>query len=83
MVRFERPVDGAVVGVIQQGVIWKDKKKVDQEWVLISDGQVLTFIVDGIQILKVRYMPLEYTGFGYYTFGKQELAVDDVEFIQL
>ena len=41
------------------------------------------FIVDGIQILKVRYMPLEYTGFGYYTFGKQELAVDDVEFIHL
>ena len=62
MVRFERHVDGAVVGVIQQGVIWKDKKKVDQEWELISDGQVLTFIVDGIQILKVRYMPLEYTG---------------------
>ena len=31
MVRFERHVDGAVVGVIQQGVIWKDKKKVDQE----------------------------------------------------
>ena len=76
MVRFERRVDGIVVGAIQQGVTWKDKK-------LISDGQVLTFIVDGVQILKVRYMPLEYTGFGYYTFGKQELQVDDVEFIQL
>ena len=83
MVRFERRVDGIVVGAIQQGVTWKDKKKVDQEWELISDGQVLTFIVDGVQILKVRYMPLEYTGFGYYTFGKQELQVDDVEFIQL
>ena len=67
MVRFERRVDGIVVGAIQQGVTWKDKKKVDQEWELISDGQVLTFIVDGVQILKVRYMPLEYTGFGYYT----------------
>ena len=77
MVRFERRVDGIVVGAIQQGVKWKDKKKVDQEWELISDGQVLTFIVDGVQILKVRYMPLEYTGFGYYTFGKQE------QFIQL
>ena len=42
-----------------------------------------SYIVDGVQILKVRYMPLEYTGFGYYTFGKQELQVDDVEFIQL
>ena len=83
MVRFERRVDGIVVGAIQQGVKWKDKKKVDQEWELISDGQVLTFIVDGVQILKVRYMPLDYTGFGYYTFGKQELQVDDVEFIQL
>lgn len=83
MVRFERRVDGMVVGAIQQGVKWKDRKKVDQEWELISDGQVLTFIVDGVQILKVRYMPLDYTGFGYYTFGKQELQVDDVEFIQL
>ena len=83
MVRFERRVNGLVVGAIQQGVKWKDKKKVDQEWELMSDGNVLTFIVDGVQILKVRYMPLEYSGFGYYTFGKQELQVDDVEFIQL
>lgn len=83
MVRFERRVNGLVVGAIQQEVKWKDKKKVDQEWELISDGNVLTFIVDGVQILKVRYMPLEYSGFGYYTFGKQELQVDDVEFIQL
>lgn len=83
MVRFERRVNGLVVGAIQQGVKWKDKKKDDQEWELISDGNVLTFIVDGVQILKVRYMPLEYSGFGYYTFGKQELQVDDVEFIQL
>ena len=80
---FNNEMVRIVVGAIQQGVTWKDKKKVDQEWELISDGQVLTFIVDGVQILKVRYMPLEYTGFGYYTFGKQELQVDDVEFIQL
>ena len=65
MVRFERRVNGLVVGAIQQGVKWKDKKKVDQEWELISDGNVLTFIVDGVQILKVRYMPLEYSGFGF------------------
>lgn len=83
MVCFNRYVDNKVVGQIQQGVKWADKKKVDQEWELISDGQVLTFIVDGMQILKVRYMPLEYSGFGFYTFGKQELAIDDVEFIQL
>lgn len=83
MVRFTRYVDNVIVGSIQQGVIWKDKKKVDQEWELSSDGQMLSFIVDGMPILKVRYMPLEYSGFGYYTFGKQELIVDDVEFIQL
>ena len=83
MVCFNRYVDNVVVGQIQQGVKWADKKKVDQEWELISDGQVLTFIVDGMQILKVRYMPLEYSGFGFYTIGKQELAIDDVEFIQL
>lgn len=83
MVCFNRYVDNVVVGQIQQGVKWADKKKVDQEWELTSDGQVLTFIVDGMQILKVRYMPLEYSGFGFYTFGKQELAIDDVEFIQL
>lgn len=83
MVRFERHVDGLVVGAIQQGVKWQDKKKIDQEWELISDGNVLTFIVDGVQILKVQYMPLEYSGFGYYTFGKQELKVYNVEFIQL
>ena len=83
MVRFDRYVDGRIVGTISQGVIWQDKKKVDQEWELTSDGQTLTFIVDGMQIMQVRYMPLEYTGFGFYTFGKQELVVDDVEFVQL
>lgn len=49
---------------------------------LESDNSTLTFTVNGLQIMKVRYMPLEYTGFGYYTFGKQKLIVDDVEFIQ-
>lgn len=83
MVRFERHVDGLVVGAISQGVKWSDTKKVDQEWELTSDGQVLTFIVDGMSIMKVRYMPLDYAGFGFYTFGKQKLIVDDVEFIQL
>lgn len=82
MVRFERWEDNRIVGQITQGVIWKDKKKVDQEWELKSDGQTLSFLVDGMQIMQVRYMPLQYNGFGFYTFGKQELVVDDVEFIQ-
>ena len=83
MITFNRYVDNVVVGRIQQGVKWADKKKVDQEWELIYDGQVLTFIVDGMQIMKVRYMPLEYSGVGFYVSGKQKLVVDDVEFIQL
>lgn len=82
-INFTRYVDGRVVGGITQSVKWEDKKKLDQEWELISDGQTLSFLVDGLQMLKVKYMPIEYSGFGFYTFGKQELIVDEVEFIQM
>lgn len=81
-VNFLRYENNELVGGINQGVIWKDKKKVDQEWELESDGQQLIFKVDGLQILKVRYMPLSYAGVGFYTIGKQTLIVDDIEFIQ-
>ena len=57
------------------------QKKLDQEWKLVSDGDVLSF-VDGMMILKVKYMPLDYTGFGFYTFGKQTLIVEDMTFTQ-
>lgn len=80
---FRRYVDGKLVGSITQGVKWKDKTKINQSWELVSDGQNLKFSIDGMPILNIKYMPLEYSGFGYYTFGKQELVVDDVEFIQL
>ncbi len=83
MVRFCRYVDNAMVGGISQSVKWADKKKVDQEWILESDGDQLTFTVDGMPIMKVRYMPLSYSGMGFYTFGKQKLIVDDIEFVQL
>lgn len=83
MVQFIRYVNGVIVGSVSQGVKWADKKKVDQEWELTSENDVLTFIVDGVPILKVRYMPIEYSGMGYYTFGKQTLVVDDIEFTQL
>ena len=83
MVTFNRYVDNVIVGQITQGVKWTDKKKTDQEWVLTSDGGILTFTVDEMPILKVRYMPLEYSGIGFYTFGKQKLIVDDIEFTQL
>lgn len=82
LVRFMRYVDNKPVGSISQTIRWSKKKNAKQEWVLESDNSTLTFSVNGMEIMKTRYMPLEYSGFGYYTFGKQKLVVDDVEFIQ-
>ncbi len=70
-------------GGIHQGVKWGNTKKLNQQWKLVSDGDVLSFFVDDMEILKVKYMPLDYAGVGFYTFGKQKLVVDDIEFIQL
>ncbi len=81
-INFLRYENNIMVGGINQGVKWKDKKKVDQEWTLESEGDLLKFIIDGMEILKVRYMPLTYAGVGFYTIGKQTLKVDDIEFIQ-
>ena len=81
-INFLRYENNILVGGINQGIKWKDKKKVDQEWELESDGHILRFSVDGMEILNVRYMPLIYAGVGFYTFGKQTLVVDDIEFIQ-
>lgn len=67
-----------------QNVKWTKKRKVNQQWKLVYDAhsQIIEFFVDDMSIMKVRHMPLEYTGFGFYTFGKQELTIDDIEFIQ-
>ena len=83
MVNFLRFVDNKMVGIISQGVKWPKNKKINQEWKLVSDGSTLSFYVDGMEILKVKYMPLDYTGVGFYTFGKQTLIVDDITFTQL
>lgn len=82
MVNFTRYVDNCIVGNIVQGVQWPNKKKLNQEWKLVYDGDVLSFFVDGMEILKVRYMPLDYAGIGFYTFGKQTLIVEDMTFTQ-
>lgn len=82
MVNFTRYVDNRVVGNITQGVRWPSKKKLEQVWKLVSDGDVLSFYVDDMEILKVRYMPLEFSGIGFYTFGKQTLVVDEMTFTQ-
>lgn len=82
MVRFVRYVDNGIVGGLTQGVIWDKKKKTQQQWVLTKQGDELAFSVDGMEILRVRYMPLQYSGFGFYTFGKQKLIVEKVTFQQ-
>lgn len=83
MVNFTRYVDNRVVGNIVQGVKWENKKKLDQQWKLVSDGDVLSFYVDDMEILKVKYMPLDFSGIGFYTFGKQTLIVEDMTFTQI
>lgn len=81
-VQFIRYENGECVGTISQGIRWKKKLKTSQTWLLKSNGETLEFIVNDEPIMKVRYMPLEYTGFGYYTVGKCELVVDQVVFSQ-
>ncbi len=84
MVSFLRYENNVVVGSISQGVKWgKKTAKLNQQWRLVSDGDMLAFFVNDMEIFKVRYMPLQYSGVGFYTFGKQKLIVDDIEFVQM
>ena len=80
-VKFIRYVDGEAVGEISQAVKLLGRNTISK-WSIYSDGSTLTFKIDDILMLNVRYMPLQYSGFGYYTFGAQSLYVDWVEFIQ-
>lgn len=82
MVNFIRYVDNKMVGIISQGVKWPKNKKINQEWKLVSDGSTLLFYVDGLEIQKVKYMPLDFAGVGFYTFGKQTLIIEEVSFTQ-
>lgn len=83
-VSFLRFVDNRLVGSITQDIKWGDSKKGKQEqtWVLKSEGNELEFFVNDLEIMRVRYMPLDYTGVGFYTVGKQTLIVNDVTFTQ-
>ena len=83
-VTFLRFVDNRCVGSITQDIKWgkAEKGKQNQIWKLISDNDVLQFFINDMEILKVRYMPLDFTGIGFYTIGKQTLVVDDVTFSQ-
>lgn len=82
MVNFIRYVDNQMVGNIYQGVKWPKTNKLEQEWKLVCDGDDLSFFVDGMNILRVKYMPLDYSGIGFYTFGKQTLIIEDMTFTQ-
>lgn len=83
-VTFLRFVDNRCVGSITQDIKWgkANKGKQEQTWKLISEGGELQFFVNDMEIMKVRYMPLDFTGIGFYTIGKQTLVVDDVTFTQ-
>ena len=81
-VKFIRYEDGKAVGEISQGIKWSKRRNTEMKWSLYSDGNTLSFKIDDVTILNIRYMPLSYAGFGYYTFGEQELSVDEVQFIQ-
>lgn len=82
LVNFIRRENGEIVGSVSQSVKWERSSKLQQTWELRSDGQQLTFLVDDMMVLKVKYMPITYSGVGFYTFGKQKLVVEDIEFIQ-
>lgn len=84
-VTFLRFVDNRCVGSITQDIKWGkgEKGKKDQVWKLINNSGELQFFVDDMEVMKVRYMPLDFTGVGFYTIGKQTLVVDDVTFTQL
>lgn len=83
-VTFMRFVDNNCVGIISQDIKWGDaeKGKQNQVWKLVSEGGELQFFIDDLKVLKVRYMPLDFTGIGFYTLGKQTLIVDDITFTQ-
>ncbi|WP_295993657.1 hypothetical protein [uncultured Alistipes sp.] len=81
-VSFRRFEDGDIVGEVSQGIKWSQKRREDMDWTLTSDGDTLVFKIDGVSILTIRYMPLSYAGVGFYTYGNQELVVDEIEFRQ-
>jgi hypothetical protein len=83
-VKFLRFENNLMVGSVTQGIRWKKplNKKIAQTRAIKSNGTTLEFVVNDEPIMKVRYMPLQYTGFGYYTVGTCQLVIDEVTFNQ-
>lgn len=81
-VRFMRYENNEIVGTLEQGIRWQKTKKAQQQWVLTYESEEIVFSIDGIELIRVRYMPLQYTGVGFYTFGKQKLQVSEMTYEQ-
>lgn len=81
-VSFRRFENNVQVGSYHQGIKWKKKKNIEQEWTLVKEADELAFMVDGQEIIRIRYMPLAYCGVGFYTIGKQGLSVSKIEYAQ-
>ncbi|MBD5163809.1 MAG: hypothetical protein HDT09_03820 [Bacteroidales bacterium] len=83
-VTFLRMADNYCIGSISQDVKWDKaiKGKQNQVWKLVSDNGDLRFFVNDVEILMVKYMPLDFAGVGFCTIGKQTLIVDEVIFTQ-
>ena len=81
-VSFRRFENNQEVGSYHQGIKWKKNKKLEQEWSLIKEADELAFMVDGQEIIRIRYMPLSYCGIGFYTISKQKLTVKRIEYNQ-
>lgn len=82
MVSFQRWINGDMVGSIKQSMKWQDRSKVEQRWILQKEGDELVFFVDDIEVIRVRYMPIDYAGVGFWTFGKQKLIVYEMQYQQ-
>lgn len=79
----QRSVDNIVVGSIYQGISFpKLKKGENYELVLENNGGDLTVTFQNLPVFELRYLPCEYSGFGFFTKGDINMYVDDVEFIQ-
>jgi hypothetical protein len=84
IIKFIRFVDNENVGSVRRSVKWTKTKRIEQEWKLVSDGDTLSFFVNGMEILKVKYMPLTYSGVGFYVMGDDQVVlVKDITFTQM
>ena len=79
---FTRVENNQLVGSIYQGIKWSKTRKAEQTWVIEYNGNDLIFYIDEIPLIKVKYMEMQYSGFGFYAEGKQKFIIEDVEFVQ-